>query len=158
MKQLFEKDRDPAMSKAKFNDILYQEWIAYARDHQNMMLRPGEEWTAATQAQSVVKTRFDQMVMSQNPQFDQKMLEVVRAVELDLMDRLFKNSIELETFELPSSLTDKNIINVAHAMPLAHLCRTCCRTYTSSLSISRFLFVHSTLILVGWCVLFFSIL
>ena len=123
-----------------------------------MMLRPGEKWTAATEAQGVVKNKFDQMVMEENPQFDMKMLEVVRAVELGLIPRILNNSIDLEVFLPPYSLTTKEDINVAHAMPLAHLCRTCCRTDTSSLSISRFLFVHSTLILVGWCALLFPIL
>jgi hypothetical protein len=158
MKTLFGKDRVDAISKQKFNEILYQEWINFAREHSSMMLRPGEKWTAATEAQGIVKNKFDQMVMDENPQFDMKMLEVVRAVELDLIPRLFNNSIDLEIFQTPSSLTTKEHINVAHAMPLAHLCRTCCRTYTSSPSISRFLFVHSTLILVGWCALLFPIL
>ena len=158
MKILFAKDRDTAISKQKFNEILYQEWIIYARAHESMMLRPGEKWTAATEARGVVKNKFDQMVMEENPQFDMKMLEVVRAVELGLIPRILNNSIDLEVFLPPYSLTTKEDINVAHAMPLAHLCRTCCRTYTSSLSISRFLFVHSTLILVGWCALLFPIL
>ncbi len=144
LKILFGKDRGDAISKQKFNDILYQEWIKFAREHPSMMLRPGEKWTAATEAQGVVKDMFDRMVMAENPQFDMNMLEVVRAVELDLIPRLLNNSIDLDLFREPSSDTAKEQIQVAHAMPLAHLCRTCCRTYTSSLSIYSLLLLLPT--------------
>jgi hypothetical protein len=142
LKILFGKDRDTAISKQKFNEILYQEWIKFAREHPSMMLKPGEKWTAATEAQGVVKTKFDRMVMDENPQFDMIMLQVVRAVELDLIPRLFNNSIDLEIFETPGSLTTREHINVAHAIhSLTCVERVAALTHPACQSLASCLFI-----------------
>jgi hypothetical protein len=150
LKMLFEDDRDCSVSKQTFNGILYDEWIEYARTHENMLLKPGETWTLAAEAKGVVKNRFDKMVLEANPHFDMKMLDVVRAVELDLIPKLFANTIVLEMFAQPWGDTYREQRDVSHATPLEHPCRACCRTYTSNLSIYSLLFVYTHLILVSW--------
>ena len=132
LKLLFAEDRDCQVSKRKFHELLYEEWIAFAKQHDNMLLSPGESWTVPSVGVGVVKDVFDQMVMEAHPQFDVKMLEVVRAVELNLIPRLLDNKIELEVFSVPSSETYRVQREVAHATTLEHSCRACCRTYTSA--------------------------
>jgi hypothetical protein len=150
LKIIYEADRDCQVSKRMFNEMLYEEWIGYAKQHGNMLLKPGETWTPATVAKGVAKDRFDQMVMESNPQFNAMMLDVVRAVELHLIPKLLDNAIELEIFSVPWDQTYRQIIQVAHATAFEHSCRACCRTYTSSLSCYSFLFVHFHLILISW--------
>jgi hypothetical protein len=155
LKMLFAEDRDHSVSKQTFNGILYEEWIAYARQHEKMLLKPGETWTLATEVKSVVKNRFDKMVLEANPHYDMKMLDVVRAVELDLMPKLFDNTIDLELFGRSWGDTYRAQRDVAHATPLEHSCRACCRTYTSSLSIYTFCLFILHLMLVSWGAVFF---
>jgi len=130
LKLLFAEDRDCQVSKRKFHELLYEEWIAFAKQHDNMLLSPGESWTIPSVAIGVVKNHFDNMVV--DSQFDVKMLDVVRAVELKLIPRLLDNTIDLEVFSVPSSETYRAQREVAHATTLEHSCRACCRTYTSA--------------------------
>jgi hypothetical protein len=120
LKQLFAKDRGDQVSKKMFNEILYEEWIAFAKQHDNMLLRPGESWTIPSEAIGAVKNHFEKMVLDANPQFDAKMLDVVRAVELNLIPRLLDNKIELEMFSVPWDKAYRKDRDVAHATPLEH--------------------------------------
>ncbi len=155
LKLAFADERDSQVSKQTFNAILYEEWIACAKQNENIMLRPGESWTIGSEAKGVVKTKFAQMVLEANPHFDVKMLDVVRAVELHLIPKLLDNAIELEIFSVPWDQTYRQIIQVAHATAFEHSCRACCRTYTSSLSIYTICLFILHLMLVSWGAVFF---
>ncbi len=60
LKMLFADDRDHSVSKQTLNGTLYEEWIAYARQHEKMLLRPGETWPLATEGKSGVHNNIRQ--------------------------------------------------------------------------------------------------